>query len=173
MTTNKSLSFSQAIQATQSLMNKIESQHLGEADIEQEVSAITKTKNGGRGFFVAYLTSDLALPDRPSEGIVKGLKSSEKVISELLVKNLAMSSAMSVTHNRNNDLKNVEGSQRVCRRTKNLIQQIKLNSVEQELNKLQETITQKSEAYNDFLERWGYDREQQEAIETAISDTLV
>ena len=172
MTTNKSLSFPQAIQATQSLMDKIESQHLDEASIEREVSVIMNTKNGGRGFFVAYLTSDLSLPDRPSPGIVKGLKSSEKVVSELLVKNLAMSSAMTITHNRNNDLKNVEGSQRVYRRTRNLIQRIKLNSVEQELSKLQETITQKNGAYDDFLERWGYDNEQQEAIKTAILDTL-
>ena len=173
MTGNKSLSFSQAIQATQSLMNKIDLQKLDEADIEKEVSFIVSTKNGGRGFFVAYLTSDLSLPDKPSQGIIDGLKSSEKIVSDLLVKNLAMSSAMTITHTRNNDISNVQGSQRVYRRTCNIIQQINLNLIKKELKKLEATITNEDGDYKNFLERWGYDAQQQQAIKRAIADTLV
>lgn len=172
MTDNKSLSFSQAIQATQSLMDKINLQKLDEADIEKEVSSIVSTKNGGRGFFVAYLTSNLSLPDKPSPGIIQGLKSSEKIVSDLLVKNLAMSSAMTVTHTRNNDVDNIQGSQRVYRRTSNIIQQININSVKEKLKKLEVTINNGNGDYNDFLERWGYDVQQQEAIKRAIADTL-
>jgi hypothetical protein len=172
MTTNESLSFPQAIQATQFLMDKINAQQLDEATIEQEVSTIISTKNGGRGFFVAYLTSDLSLPDQPSIGIINGLKSSIEIVSELLVKNLAMSAAMTVTHRRNNDFKNVQGSQKVCQRTTNLIQQIEQDLVKQELTKLKTTITNGKGDYNNFLKRWDYDLEQQNAIQKAIMNVF-
>ncbi|MGD1921363.1 MAG: hypothetical protein ACFCAD_22205 [Pleurocapsa sp.] len=173
MTSKESLSFSQAIQATQSLIEKMNSQQLQETDIEQEISNIVNTKNGGRGFFVAYLTSELSLPDNPSKGIINGLKSSVDVVSELLVKNLAMSSAMTVTHSRNKDISNVRGSQKVCRRTTNLIQKIELDSIKQELEKLRNTIINKDGEYNDFLERWEYDVEQKKAIQEAITNILI
>lgn len=172
MTTNESLSFPQAIQATQLLMDQINAQQLDETTIEKEVSTIVNTKNGGRGFFVAYLTSDLSLPDQPSKGIINGLKSSIAIVSELLVKNLAMSAAMTVTHDRNNDFKNVQGSQKVHQRTTYLIQQIKQDLVKQELKKLNATITTGQGDYHDFLERWGYDLEQQNAIQKAIMNVL-
>ena len=134
------LSFPQAIAATKSLMEQIDSHKLSEADIQQKVESLLSSKNGGRGFFVAYLTSDASLGDRPSKGIIDGLKSTAKVSGDLLVKNLAMSSAMTVVHKRNNDEENLVGSQRVCYRTSNLIQKLNLQSIERELNKLQQTI---------------------------------
>ena len=173
MTDNKSLSFSQAIQATQTLMEKINFRELNEVSIKKEVSSIVSTKNGGRGFFVAYLTSDLSLPDKPSKGIIQGLKSSSEIVSRLLVKNLAMSSAMTIAHSRNNDISNVRGSQRVYRRTSNIIQQINLDLVKEELKKLETAIATGNGDYNYFLERWEYDAEQQAAIQRAIADTLV
>lgn len=172
MTNQQPLSFSQAIEATQVLMNQISSQHIDEIEIEQAVSKIVKTKNGGRGFFVAYLTSPLPLADQPSRGIINGLKSASEVVSELLVKNLAMSSAMAITHSRNNDLDNLQGSQKVLHRTCLLIQQVASDLVTQELKRLETTISNQQGDYDDFLERWGYDLEQQQAIQKAINTSL-
>ncbi|MDJ0568851.1 MAG: hypothetical protein QNJ53_07355 [Pleurocapsa sp. MO_192.B19] len=169
----KSLSFSQAIQATQLLMNEMTTNQLSEAEIEQAISSIISTKNGGRGFFVSYLTSDMCLADNPSVGVINGLKSSIEIISELLTKNLAMSSAMIITHTRNNEPNNVEGSQKVYRRTTNLIQQIKSQLVKQELQKLRKAINTRQGHYQNFLERWNYDAEQQQAIQKAINNTLI
>ena len=170
---NKSLSFPQSIQATQSLMNKIETEKLNESTIEKEISTIVNTKNGGRGFFVAYLTSDMSLADNPSSGVINGLKAAKEVVNELLVKNLAMSAAMAVAHNRNHDLDNVKGSQKVIQRTSNLIQKINSDTINNELEKLQDTIVKGQGEYEDFLERWNYDLEQKQAIQQAISDTLI
>lgn len=161
-------SFSQAISVTQSLIAQINQNKLSEAEIQQVVSSILSTKNGGRGFFVSYLTSDKPLADNPSQGIIEGLKSSIKVSSKLLVKNLAMSSAMIITHGRNNDTDNIEGSQRVYQRTSNLIQIINSKLIKDELLKLQVTIKNKDGEYQDFLERWKYDAEQKEVILKAI-----
>lgn len=169
---SESLSFSQAIALTQSLMDKIIANNISEAEIEQKISFIVNTKNGGRGFFVSYLTSDTSLADNPSTGVIDGLKSSLEIVSDLLVKNLAMSSAMVITHNRNNDQNNAEGSKKVCRRTSNLIEQLKSKLIQKELQKLQATISHGQGDYQDFLTRWNYDDEQQQAIQKAIAQTL-
>lgn len=166
---SESLSFSQAIKATQLLMEKMTKNELSETEIEQKISSIVSTNNGGRGFFVSYLTSDLSLADNPTTGVVNGLKSSLEIVSKLLIKNLAMSSAMIITHSRNEDLNNIEGSKKVCRRTNNLIQQINEESVAQELKKIQATIDNGQGDYQDFLERWNYDTEHKEAIQKAIN----
>ena len=168
----ETLSFPQAIANTQSLMKKIDANQLSEAEIQRQVSSILNTKNGGRGFFASYLTSELSLADNPSAGIINGLRSASLVTSELLVKNLAMSSAMAVVHARNSDRDNFKGSQKVARRTKNLIQMVGLKAIENELQKLQYTIKTAEGEYVNFLRRWNYDREQKKAIQEAISDTL-
>ena len=172
MSQEQAISFPQAIQATQSLMEKMNSQQLDEITIEKEISSIVNTKNGGRGFFVAYLTSEMPLADKPSLGVINGLKSSMDVVGELLVKNLAMSSAMTITHSRNQDLDNIEGSRRVCQRTGNLIQIIAQDSINQELEKLKNTIADGEGEYSDFFKRWGYDSEHQQAIKEAITGVL-
>ena len=166
--TNQTLSFPQAIATTQALMNNMNTSQLTEAEIEQEVTSIIKNEKGGRGFFVAYLTSDLTLADNPSTGVIDALKSSLEIISELLVKNLAMSSAMIIAHNRQDDLENTKGSQKVQQRSSKLIQLLKSESIENELQKLQTAIEAGKGDYQDFLQRWGYDSEQQQAIKEAI-----
>jgi hypothetical protein len=171
--TTQSLSFSQAIALTQSLMSKINLHKLSEIEIAKEVSSIVSSKDGARGFFVAYLTSKMSLADYPSVGVINGLKSATTIISELLIKNLAMSSAMVITHSRNHDPNNLEGSQTVYRRTSNLIQKLQLQSLTEELQKLKTTIINGQGDYQDFLATWNYDTEQQQAIQKAISNTLI
>ena len=168
----ESLSFPKAIELTQSLMEQIKAGKLNEDEIERQVSSILKNKNGGRGFFVSYLTSDMSLADNPSTGIINGLKSSTELASELLVKNLAMSSAMIITHSRNNDLDNAEGSQKVYRRTKNLLEKLNWQENKQQLLELQRSIQTGNGEYRSFLKRWNYDAEQQKAIAEAIANIL-
>ena len=168
----ESLSFPQAIALTQSLMEQIEAGKLNEDEIERQVASILKDKNGGRGFFVSYLTSDMSLADNPPTGIIKGLRSSIELVSELLVKNLAMSTAMTINHGRNNDLDNAGGSQIVHRRTKNLLERLNWSENKEQLLKLQRTIKTGNGEYRNFLKRWNYDAEQQKAIEEAIADVL-
>lgn len=169
---SNSLSFPQAIEETKSLMDQITANKLSEAEIEQKVSSILSSKTGGRGFFVAYLTSDSSLADDPSVGVISGLKSAIKISSELLVKNLAMSSAMAVIHHQNGDLDNIAGSKRVSQRTSNLIQRIDFPSINTKLEKLNDTIQNGAGEYQEFLERWGYNEEQKEAIQASISGLL-
>ena len=90
-------------------------------------------------------------------------------ISDLLVKNVAMSAAMKLTHLRNNDETAAAGSQTVNSRSLKLIQLLEMSEIQQELRDLESTIVKGEGRYQEFLTKWGYDREQQKEIERAIS----
>lgn len=162
------ISFPQAISRTQSLIEQIDREEISETEIQNQVASFLESKNGGRGFFVAYLTSEISLADRPSSGIIGGLKAAKQFSSELLVKNLAMSAAMIVVHNRNSDFESMLGSERVYRRTRNLIQQLNLQPIKKKLQQLKTTIENGEGEYQHFLQRWNYDIEQKESILNAI-----
>lgn len=163
-----SRSFQEAIAETQSLMDKMSHNELTEAEIERAIVELVSTKPGARGFFVPYLTSDLPLADDPSPGAIAALKTAPEIVSELLVKNLAMSSAMAVAHRRNQDEESARGSERVARRTANLIRQIDLDAISRELVELERAIAEGTGNYQSFLQRWGYDTEQQQAIQNSV-----
>ena len=167
--TAKPLSFPKAIADTNSLIAKIADNQLNDTEIESGVAFFVNTIEGARGFFVAYLTSELKVSDNPSLGIIKGLQSSPEIVSNLLVKNLAMCTAMGVFHSRQGDLTAASGSERVQRRTIDLIQKLNLDAITQKLQELAATIDNQSDIYQGFLESQKYDDEQKEAIKSVIS----
>ena len=166
---SQSFSFPEAIARSQEIMQQINDNQLSEAEIEAAIASIVSTQPGARGFFVAYLTDNLPLADNPSEGVIKGLRSSPAIVSDLLVKNVAMSAAMKVTHLRNEDETAAVGSERVKHRSINLIEQLKLPQINSEIKDLQSTIIEGEGNYREFLAKWGYDEEQQQIISQAIS----
>ncbi|CAN1211375.1 hypothetical protein TUMEXPCC7403_14330 [Tumidithrix helvetica PCC 7403] len=171
----ESLSFEQAIAYTEKLLNQTD---LTDADLQAEIANLVTTENGARGFFVCYLTGDWQLADRPSEGIVRALQSVPEPSAELLVKNLAMSTAMAIAHRRIDNDPQAQGSDRVAKRTAQLIALLNLDEIDR-LAKLMyasaqidETQADRGDKYSAFLKKWGYDREQMEAIQTAIAAIL-
>ncbi|NES80906.1 MAG: hypothetical protein F6K10_05595 [Moorea sp. SIO2B7] len=172
LTVSDSVTFQDAIAFTESLLAQMEAEKLSEEESQTAIASLVKTSNGGRGFFVSYLTSDHTLADSPSTGVISALQSSPEIVTELLVKNLAMSAGMAVTHRRNHNEEMAKSSDRVRQRSANLIKQIQLDSVSEELSKLREsTITGEGE-YQDFLQRWGYDSEQLQVIQQAVSEVI-
>ena len=162
------LSFPQAIADTNSLITKIADKQLNETEIESGVAFFVNRIEGARGFFVAYLTSELEVSDNPSAGVIKGLQSSPEIVSNLLVKNLAMCTAVALFHRRNGNLTAASGSDRVQRRTSNLIQKLNSDLVTQKLQQLAATIDHKSDIYQEFLDGQKYDNEQKEEIRNII-----
>ncbi|AFZ34316.1 hypothetical protein Sta7437_0722 [Stanieria cyanosphaera PCC 7437] len=163
-----SMSFEEAIANTQALMIQIEANRLSDEEITSAITNLIKNKGSARGFFVGYLTSDFLLADLPCLGIIRGLKSAPEIVSELLIKNLAMSAAMSITHRRNHQEIMALGSEKVLQRTLNLIKQINLEQIKISLRKLQISLWTGEGDYQKFLNRWGYDREQKQIIQQAI-----
>ena len=167
----ETVTFEQAIALTQSLLSQVEAGELKEPEIAAVISELVKTENGARGFFVTYLTSESSLADNPPAAVVQALRTSPEVV-ELLVKNLAMSAAQSVYHRRNHKEDMAQDSERVHKRTAHLIELVNLTAVSDRTQQLQETITTGYGSYKAFLERWGYDTEQKQAISQALQQVL-
>jgi hypothetical protein len=163
---SETITFEEAIAFTQSLLAKIET--MTEVEKEQAIASLVKTENGARGFFVTYLTDERSFADCHSSGIVKGLKSAPEIVSELLVKNVAMSTAMAMTHRRNNHQEMAHKSARVTNRSIDLIAKLQLDIIAQKFKKLQETIAQGKGEYQQFIQRCGYDEEQKQKIQKVV-----
>lgn len=159
-TTPEPLNFANAIALTQELLTQSKIS-------PSQIAQLVQTQEGARGFFVTYLTSDLAV----SEEIITGLRSHPEVVSELLVKNLAMSTAQELFHRRRQDEEMASSSHKVQERTAQLIRLVDLDFVSEKLQQLIATI-ETGGNYQAFLERWNYDDEQKQLIKAAANKLL-
>ena len=165
-----SISFENAIQQTQDLLSQIE--FLDAKTITQKFTELVSTENGARGFFVTYLTSDLSHREYPSLEVITALKTSPIFVNELLVKNLAMSTAMVIYHRSQGDKENAQGSEKVQEKTGQLIKQLLSQSLGEKLQQLATSLNTGQGEYQAFLERWGYDDCQRQAIAEIIQPFL-
>ncbi|EAW37797.1 hypothetical protein [Lyngbya sp. PCC 8106] len=164
---SEDLTFEQAIAQTQTLLEDMAANALSESETQTAIANLVKTHNGARGFFVTYLTDPRDFVDRPSEAVIRGLEASPEV-PDLLIKNAAMSAAMGVHHRRNKREEMAASSGRVRSRSVHLIQSLNTPVLYTMVKQLLESAKTGGGEYQSFLERWGYDAEQKEAIIQAI-----
>ena len=164
------ITFENAIQQTQDLLSKIQS--LDTDTITQKLTELVSTENGARGFFVTYLTSDLPYTEHPSLEVITALKTSPTLVNELLVKNLVMSTAMVIYHRSQGDEENAKGSEKVQEKTSQLIKQLLSPALGEKLRQLATSLNTGQGEYQAFLERWGYDDCQRQAIAEIIQTFL-
>ena len=165
-----SISFENAIQQTQDLLSQIE--FLDAKTITQKFTELVSTENGARGFFVTYLTSDLSHTEYPSLEVITALKTSPIFVNELLVKNLAMSTAMVIYHRSQGDKENAQGSEKVQEKTGQLIKQLLSPALGEKLQQLATSLNTGQGEYQAFLELWGYDNCQRQAIAEIVQPFL-
>lgn len=163
------IKFAAAIELTQQFVLQLQSNSLSPQQVTDFVSDLVTTQEGARGFFVGYLTSELDIADRPTDAIIQGLSSHPEVIAELLVKNLAMSTAQEVHFLREGQSDIAANSATVASRSCQLIRLLNLALIEDICQQLTNSIKSDSGAYIDFLERWGYDEEQKKAIQERLA----
>jgi hypothetical protein len=168
----QAVTFEQAIELSQSLLNQMEQSQLSESELAAAVSQLVSSENGARGFFVTYLTDDRPLADEPASGVLQALQTAPERVGTLLVKNLAMSTAMILTHEGAGDPQMATGSQQVQTRCVNLIRKLQLEAVQVEARRLWESTRTGEGDYQAFLERWGYDSNQRLAIAEALQPLI-
>ncbi len=172
-TVPEAVSFTEAIALTQTLLDSLNRGDVTAPMLEATVRALVRSENGARGFFVTYLSDDRPLADAPEPAVLAALHTSPAIVAPLLVKNLAMSTAMGMTHRRNHNSLLAMGSDRVRSRTLQLIQQLELPQLQLEARQLLRAIETGAGGYQTFLERWGYDLEQRAAIQQALHESGV
>lgn len=162
----KNMTFEEAIAYTETLLTR---KDLEDSQLESEIAALVKTSNGARGFFVSFLTGTWELADNPSPAIIQALQAEPTAIAELLVKNLVMSTAMAITHQRNGNHEQAHDSERVAKRTAILIKKVDLPEVRTITAQMLDSAISNTGDYKAFLEKWGYDAEQKQAIANVLS----
>ena len=132
---------------------------------------LIKNIEGARGFFVVRLSSECPLLDRFPDPLIFQLRSSGEIIVDLAVKNLAMSSAMVIEHQKNNNSQQMQ-SERIRTRCIELLKLLDSNKVKTRLEMLLEGTKGNGEDL-EFLTRWGYSNEQKQAISKSIYEVAL
>jgi hypothetical protein len=166
------LKFDEAIGLTQTFLTKLNKNELTSAEILAFVSELVQTANGARGFFVTYLTAPDPICDEPQSEIIAALQAHPEVAADLLVKNIAMSTAQQIYHHRRSDTEMMASSATVAARTTQIINQLNLPQIQAMCRELVQTIETGTGDYNEFLTRWGYDDEQKQAIARSVTQFL-
>lgn len=136
--------------------------------IQSVLPKLLKTRNGARGFFVTFLTQGNDLADDPSPALVDALRSEPEAVADLMVKNLAMSSAMTVMHQRQGNTDHLDGSRNVQARSRTLIHRLNLPELSTKVKALWATLHGEGGEYADFLDKWNYDEEQRAEIRQVV-----
>ena len=154
--------FKQAMEATMIWCQNWENEEISDEVISDRIGELIKTVEGARGFFVVSLSIDCPLMDRFPDPLIFQLRSSGEIVVDLTVKNLAMSSAMIITHRKNKDPQEIQ-SERVKIRCIELLKLLDSTQVKKRLDVLLEA-TKGNGTDLKFLNRWGYSQEQIDAI---------
>jgi len=197
--TNSSISFEQAVHEAAQLLGEIDSDRMDDNAVCESVASLVETSAGARGFFVTYLTDEKRTGDEHRDAVVEGLKKSPQIVNDLIAKNLVMSSAMALTHMRNDADQLLVGSERVNRRCMSLA--LRLNDIEGNLDSMlaavESVLAQKHDAfdaestlskysfgvggpinaeikadYEEFLRKWKYDSGQLKAARDSLQKVL-
>jgi len=158
--------FKQAMDATMIWCKSWENNEISDEVIADRIGELIKTIDGARGFFVISLSIDCPLMDRLPDALIFQLRSCGELVVDLTVKNLAMSSAMVITHRKNNDAQEIQ-SERIKIRCIELLKLLDSNQVKKRLDVLLEA-TKGNGTDLKFLNKWSYNDEQINAIVESI-----
>ncbi len=173
-------SFPQAMEIAAHWIGLWEAGELSDEVLADRVGELVASRDGARGFFVVGLTGEAPLLDRLPEPLVAALRQAGPGVVDLTARNLAMSTAMVLHHRRAGDLEHQAGSERVQLRSTELLRQLEPVAVKKRLETLLAAAVAAGAAGTDggsdgavaedraFLDRWGYDAEQRQAIAAAI-----
>ena len=161
-------SFQEAMEIAAGWMKQWDNEEISDEVIADRVAELVASRDGARGFFVVSLAGDSALMDRLPEALVIKLREAGDGVVDLTARNLAMSAAMVVHHRNNGDNDQEAGSERVNQRCTELLRQLDSQRVKTRLEVLLEAATQRRGDDLAFLERWGYDDQQKQAIGDAV-----
>jgi hypothetical protein len=163
------IKFAAAIELTQQFVLQLQDGVLTPDQVQNFVTDLVATQEGARGFFVGYLTNGLEVVDKVNPGIILGLEAYPAVVADLLVKNLAMSTAQNLHFLRENQADMAANSATVAKRSRQLIDALQMPEIRVISQQIIDAIRTGAGDYGEFLERWGYDTEQKKAIDQALS----
>ena len=164
----KESSFTQAINISAQWCKEWEEDLLSEEVLADRIAELIKTKNGLRGFF-AYALSDkdcYLLDKLPFSVVFKLIENGTDVV-EITIKNLIMSSAQIIFHERENNLEYKSNSENISERCKSILRLLDTKLVTKTINQI---IKDLDNLGNSFDNSKKYDQQQKEFIKRQIFD---
>ena len=166
--TSENPSFYQSIDIANQWCKDWEEELLSDEVLADRVAELIKTKNGLRGFF-AYTLSDIncSLLDKlPSSLIFKFVEGGEQIV-EITVKNLIMSSAQIINHQRDNKPEYEEMSANISDRCINILKVLDTKLVNNKVNMILNNLDNLGNSLNNSK---NYDSIQKKFIREKISE---
>ena len=160
-------SFYQAINIANQWCKDWEEEVLSDEVLADRVAELVKTKNGLRGFF-AYALSDIncsILDKLPSSLIFKFVEGGEQIV-EITLKNLIMSSAQIINHQRDKNPEYEEMSSNISDRCINILKVLDTKLVNNKVNMILDNLDNLGNSINNSKK---YDLQQKEFIREKIS----
>jgi len=164
----KQSSFPQAINISAQWCKEWQEDLLSEEVLADRIAELIKTKNGLRGFFAYSLTDiDCHLLDQLPFSLMFKLNERGQDVVEIIVKNLIMSSAQVIFHERENNLEYKSNSENISERCKGILRLLDTNLVTKSINKI---IKNLDNLGNSFDNSTNYDDQQKEFIKSQVFD---
>ncbi len=164
----KEASFTQAINISAKWCKEWGEDLLSEEVLADRIAELIKTKNGRRGFF-AYALSDkdcLLLDKLPFSLMFKLNEGGDSVV-EIVVKNLIMSSAQIITHQRDNNHEYEIASEIISDRCKAILSLLETKLVTKTVNQIIKNLNNMGNSFDNSKK---YDTEQKDFIKKQIFD---
>ena len=164
----KETSFTQAINISAQWCKEWGEDLLSEEVLADRVAELIKTKNGMRGFF-AYALSDqnCYLLDKLPFSFVFKLQEAGNDVVEIIVKNLIMSSAQVIAHERDNNIEYKSSSENISERCKNILRVLETKSVTKNITQIMNDLDNLGNSFDNSKK---YDDMQKEFIKYQIFD---
>ena len=164
----KEASFKQAINISAQWCKDWEEELLSEEVLADRVAELIKTKNGRRGFFAYALSDrDCYLLDKLPLSLVYKLIECGKDVVEIVLKNLIMSSAQIIVHQRDNNIEYKQASENISERCKGILRLLDTKLVTNAINLI---INDLDKLGNSLDNSTKYDDKQKSFIKQQIFD---
>ncbi len=160
-------SFEESMNAVSLWCKAWETGEISDEVLADRIFELLQTETGARGFFVISLSGDSPLMDRLPDPLIFQLRKAGELVVEITAKNLAMSTAMALEHERNNCFEQQARSERIKQRCIEILRLLEPKSVKEKLEILLLATSGKGSGV-DFLKRWNYDDAQKKAIALGI-----
>ena len=160
-------SFIQAINVANQWCTEWEDNLLSDEVLADRIAELTQSQNGARGFF-AYALSDIdcTLLDRLPTSLIFKLREQGEPIVEIVVKNLIMSSAQILHHQRLNNKNNQFLSRNISDRCINLLKVLETKLVAQMIKKSLKNLDKMGNSLDNSTR---YDNDQKKFIREVIN----
>ena len=164
----KEASFTQAINISAKWCKEWGEDLLSEEVLADRIAELIKTKNGLRGFFAYSLSDkDCLLLDKLPFSLIFKLNEGGVAVVEIVVKNLIMSTAQIIIHQRDKNHEYQITSEMISDRCKAILRLLETNLVAKTINQVLKDLDNMGNSFDNSIK---YDSEQKEFIKKQIFD---